>query len=429
MLAYPKFWGDSLMRKLSLLNGLPAAFVFLLAMSIGLPKTALCQLAGSATINGTVTDPSGSVVPGAAITIRNTDTGIERKTETSDAGIYNAAFLQPGHYQVEVSKAGFNSVLRKDLTLQVGQTMTVDLGLAVQTTQAEVTITAEAPVVDTEKTEVSQVVSQAAVNNLPVSGRRWDTFVLLTPNVTTDGTSGLVSYRGISGLYNSNTVDGANNNQALFSEARGRALSGAYVYSLDSIREYQVTASGYSAELGQAAGGVVNAVTKSGANDFHGDLFYYLRYPTWNALDPFPKSQGNYSQPIHQWQQFGASVGGPAIKDKLFYFFTYDGSRKVNPISYTSSTYNSSVHSLTCPTQVTASQCANANAFLFGLLGTYPRATNQDVGFGKLDYQLTPRNHLGTSFDFMNYRAPNAYQTSPSYNNSSLQAIGSYVFH
>jgi hypothetical protein len=145
--------------------------------------------------------------------------------------------------------------------------------MTVQTAQTEVTVTGEAPVVDADKTEVSQVVSEAAVSHLPIAGRRWDSFVLLTPNVTTDGTSGLVSYRGISGLYNSNTVDGANNNQALFSEARGRAISGAYVYSMDSIKEYQVSASNYSAELGQAAGGVVNAVTKSGANDFHGDLF------------------------------------------------------------------------------------------------------------------------------------------------------------
>jgi hypothetical protein len=417
------------MYRLCLIHRLPAAYVFLLAMSIGLPQAALSQTAGSATITGSVTDPSGSVVPAATVTIRNTDMGIERKTETSDAGVYTAAFLQPGHYEVEVAKAGFTSVLRKDLSLQVGQTLAIDLKMTVQSTQAEITVTGEAPVVDPEKTENSQVVSQAAVNNLPVSGRRWDTFVLLTPNVTTDGTSGLVSYRGISGLYNSNTVDGANNNQALFSEARGRAVSGAYVYSLDSIREYQVTASNYSAELGQAAGGVVNAVTKSGANDYHGDLFYYLRYPTWNALDPLPKSQGVYSQPIHQWQQFGASAGGPIVKDKLFFFATYDGSRKVNPVSYTSSTYNASVHALSCPAQVTATQCANANAFLSGLVGTYPRATNQDVGFGKLDYQVTPRNHLGTSFDFMNYRAPNAYSTAPSYNNSSLQTNGSYVYH
>ena len=417
------------MHNLCLSYRLPAAYVFLLAMSIVLPQAALAQTAGSATITGTMTDPSGSVVPGAAVTIRNTDTGTERKTETSDAGVYTAAFLQPGHYEVEVAKTGFTAVLRKDLSLQVGQTLSVDLRMAVESTQAEVTVTGEAPVVDPEKTENSQVVSQAAVNNLPVSGRRWDTFVLLTPNVTTDGTSGMVSYRGISGLYNSNTVDGANNNQALFSEARGRAVSGAYVYSLDSIREYQVTASNYSAELGQAAGGVVNAVTKSGTNDYHGDLFYYLRYPTWNALDPLPKSQGVYSQPIHQWQQFGASAGGPMLRDKLFFFATYDGSRKVNPVSYTSSTYNATLHALSCPAQVTATQCANANAFLSGLVGTYPRATNQDVGFGKLDYQITPRNHLGTSFDFMNYRAPNAYSTAPSYNNSSVLTNGSYVYH
>ncbi len=360
-------------------------------------------------------------MPGASITIKNVDTGIERKLDTNDAGNYVATFLQPGHYEVDVTKAGFAGVLRKDLVLQVGQTLALDLSMTVKSAQETVTVTGEAPVVDAEKTEVSQVVSQGAVNNLPVSGRRWDTFVLLTPNVTTDGTSGLVSYRGISGLYNSNTVDGANNNQALFSEARGRAISGAYVYSLDCIQEYQVTASNYSAELGQAAGGVVNAVTKSGANALHGDLFYYLRYPTWNALDPLPKSQGVYSQPIHQWQQFGASLGGPVIKDKLFYFVTYDGSRKVNPISYTSSTYTSSVRALTCPAQVTATQCANANAFLFGELGTFPRATNQDVGFGKVDYQINQRNHLGTSFDFMNYRAPNAYSTAPSYNNSLAQ--------
>ena len=413
-----------------LFQGLPAAFALLLAMSIGSPKTALCQTAGSATITGTVTDPSGSVVPGAAVTIHNTDTGIERKTQTSDAGIYTAAFLAPGHYQIEASKQGFTAVLRKDLTLQVGQTLSIDLAMAVQSTQAEVTVTGESPVVDTEKTEVSQVVSQAAVDNLPVSGRRWDTFVLLTPNVTTDGSSGMVSYRGISGLYNSNTVDGANNNQALFSEARGRAVSGAYVYSLDSIREYQVSASNYSAELGQAAGGVVNAVTKSGTNQFHGDLFYYLRYPTWNALDPLPKSNGIYSQPIHQWQQFGVSVGGPIIKDKLFFFATYDGSRKVNPVTYTSSSYTATNRTIACTSAaISPTQCANANAYLSGLLGTYPRATNQDVGFGKLDYQMTERHHLSTSMDFMNYRAPNAYSTAPSYNNDSIQTNGSYVYH
>ena len=403
------------------------------ALAIGLltilSSPAFGQLAGSATITGTVTDSSGGIVPAAEVVIRNIGTGIERKTETSDAGLYTAAFLQPGNYEVRVRKEGFAAFLRKDLTLQVGQTLTINVPLLVQAASQEVTVSGAAAIVDAEKTEVSQVISESAVGNLPIAGRRWDSFVLLTPNVTTDGTSGLVSYRGISGLYNSNTVDGANNNQAFFSEARGRAMMGSYVYSMDSIKEYQVSASNYSAELGQAAGGVVNAVTKSGTNAFHGDLFYYLRYPTWNALDPLPKSQGNYSQPIHQWQQFGGSLGGRIVKDRLFYFATYDGSRKVNPVAYTSNVFTPTLRALTCPAQLTSTQCANANAFLTGQTGSYRRGTSQDVAFGKLDYQATPRNHLSTSFDFMNYRAPNAYSASPTYNNNSLSTNGSYGLH
>jgi hypothetical protein len=417
------------MHTSNLLRGFLAASGLLLASLLAFPNRGFAQLAGSGTITGSVLDASGAVVPAADVSIRNTDTGIERKTQTTDAGVYTAAFLPPGHYEVQAGKTGFATVLHKGLTLQVGQMLTINVGLSVQAAQQQVTVTGEAPVVDVEKTEVSQVISESSVSNLPIAGRRWDSFVLLTPNVTTDGTSGLVSYRGISGLYNSNTVDGANNNQAFFSEARGRANSGAYVYSMDSIKEYQVSSSNYSAELGQAAGGVVNAVTKSGTNDLHGDLFYYLRYPTFNALDPYPKSRGTYSQPTHQWQQFGGSAGGSMIKDKLFYFATYDGSRKVNPVTYTSSVYSSTVNALPCPASVTPAQCANANAFLFSAQGSFPRATNQDVAFGRLDYQVTARNHLSTAFDFMNYRAPNAYSTAPSYNNSSLATNGSYVFH
>jgi hypothetical protein len=393
-----------------------------------LPATtpAFAQLSGSAAISGTITDASGSVVTGVAVTIRNTDTGTERQTESNAAGIYNATFLQPGHYDVQAAKTGFTTAVRKELVLQVGQTLAADFSLTVQASQTQVTITAESPLIDSDKTEQSQVVSSTAVSNLPIAGRRWDAFVLLTPNVTTDGTSGLVSYRGLSGLYNSNTVDGANNNQALFSEARGRAGSGVYVYSQDSINEYQVASSGYSAELGQAAGGVVNAVTKSGTNQIHGDVFYYLRYPTWNALDPLPKSTGIYTQPIHQWQQFGGSVSGPFIKDKLFGFFTYDGSRKVNPITYTTTTPAST---LVCPTQLTSVQCSAALGFLGGLPGTYPRATDNDVLFGKLDYQFNSRNHLSTSLDYANNTAPNGYSTAPSSNNDSIQTNGSYIYH
>jgi hypothetical protein len=385
---------------------------------------AFAQTAGSGSISGTVKDPAGAVVAGAAVVVHSTDTSADRNLTSNDAGLYSAAFLQPGHYTVTVSKTGFTKLERKDITLEVGRTLEIDFALTVQTGTETVTITSEVPVVDADKTEVSEEVSKNLIQNLPIAGRRWDNFVLLTPGVTTDG--GLVSYRGISGLYNNNMVDGANNNQAFFSEARGRSTV-PYGYSLDSLQEFQVSASNYSAEFGQAAGGVVNAVTKSGTNALHGDLFYYLRYPSLNALDSFNKSQGIYSQSTHQLQQFGGSAGGAAIKDKLFYFFTYDGFRKVFPIAYTTSTPASS---LACTNAlVTAAQCAAAKAYLSSLVGGDPRTGIQDLAFGKIDYQLNSRNHLSASFDWLDYHANNSYNTAATSNNNSVTANGPVVTH
>jgi hypothetical protein len=294
----------------------------------------------------------------------------------------------------------------------------------VQAASETVTVTGEQSVVDTEKTDNSQVVSQVGKDNLPMAGRNWAQFQLTAPNVTNDGGNGLASYRGVSGLYNSSNVDGTNNNQAFFSEQKGRTTL-PYVYSIDSIQEYQVAVSNYSAELGQAAGGVINAVTKSGTNLLHGDLFYYLRYPTLNALDPINKSRGIYTQPIHQQQQFGGSVGGPIIKDKLFYFLTYDGSRKVNPISYTSSgTYPQS-----CLAAIPSATCAAANAFIVSNLGAFPRFQSQDIAFGKLDYAVNSTNQLNASFNFDNFRSPNSYNTAVTSNNNSNSANGKAVTH
>jgi hypothetical protein len=394
-----------------------------LALLIGSGSALLAQSAGAGTITGVLMDPTGALLPDATVVVHNVDTGTDRSTASNSSGIYIAAFLQPGRYEITASKEGFTTVVRKDLTLQVGQTLRMDLTMPLRTVEQAVTITSEAPLLDLEKTEASQVVSSNMVDNLPIVGRRWDNFVLLTPGVTTDG--GLVSYRGISGLYNNNSVDGANNNQAFFSEARGRSTV-PYTYSIDSIGEFQVSASSYSAEFGQAAGGVVNAVTKSGTNDYHGDLFYFLRYPSLNALDSYQKSKGVYTQAVHQQQQFGGSTGGPIIKNKLFYFLTYDGSRKVYPISYTST----AKFPLACTaTQVTAAQCASANAYLSSLIGSYPRTGVQDVAFGKLDYQLNQSNRLSANFNFDDFHAPNGYTASATSNNNSITANGPAVTH
>ena len=228
--------------------------------------------------------------------------------------------------------------------MTVGQTVTLDYSLPPASVSSTVEVSADAPLIDPEQTAVAQTIGAQMINNLPVASRNWSSFALSTTNVTNDGSSGLVSYRGISGLYNSNLVDGANNNQALFSEARGRASGAPYVYSLDSIKEFQVDTAVYSAEFGQAAGGQSQRHHPFRKQYLHGDLFYCLRYPTLNALDSYNKSQGLkpggnpvlLTPTVRQQQQFGGSVGGPIIQNKLFYFFTYDGFRRVAPVLYTS---------------------------------------------------------------------------------------------
>ena len=412
---------------------LKSAFVlrilFLLTIALLLLQVANAQTA-TGSITGTVTDPSGLPIVDAGVVVRNTDTNTESHFVTNSDGVYVAPYLQPGAYEVTTNKEGFQTVLAKNVAVHVGESLTINLRLAIRTEATTVTVTEEAPVLETDKTSNSQTVSQKQIEGLPIAARRWENFVLLTPAVTTDGNSGLSSFRGLSSLYNGNSVDGANNSQAFFSEARGRAIIVSYVYSADSIKEFQVANSNYSAELGQAAGGVVNAVTKSGTNVLHGDLFWNLRYPDLNALDPLGKSRGIFTQTVHQQNQFGGSVSAPIIKDKLFFFGTYDGFRKVNPILYTSTQPISTINSFVCPAAVSASACANAKAYITTQnLGAFPRNLKQDVFLGKFDYQLNQNNHLSAVFNFQNWQEPYGYNTSPTVNNGGATQNGNGATH
>ena len=395
----------------------------------------LAQDAGFGSISGTVTDPNHSVVAGATVSVIQTDTGIRRDLQTTSAGTYSATFLKPGRYEVLISAPGFATVHRTGLTVPVGQILTIDVELPVAAAQSTVTITGDAPLIDTEKIGASQEIGSTLLSNLPINGRRFDEVVLLTPNVAPDGTSGLIAYRGVSGLYNTNLIDGANNNQAFFSEARGRAIGAPYVYSTDSIQEFQSAASSYGAEFGQAAGGQINAVSKSGTNQYHGDLFYYLRYPTLNALDPYGKAHKLLTQPIHQQHQFGGSVGGPILHDKLFFFFTYDGFRKVNPIVYLS---NFNFAAYTCSPLLTTAQCQagldymqgnTAGMFGYKNQGIFPRLVKQDIFFPKLDWQVDQKNHVSAEFNWQNFNEPNGYNTSNTVTNGGVTQNGTSNFH
>jgi hypothetical protein len=439
---------------------------------------AKAQTSGAGTITGAVTDANQAVIPGAQVVVTNTDTGIAHAFTSNDAGIYTAPFLLPGHYKVYATANNFNKVETTGITLQVGQVLTINLTLKISSASTTVEVSGTSQILDTEKTEVSQVVDNQLVQNLPVAARNWSYFVLLTPNVTQDGGTGLISFHGISGLYNQNYVDGANNNEMLFSEARGRSSGAPYVYSLDSIKEFQAETSNYSVEFGQAAGGQVNAITKSGTNSLHGDLFYYLRYPDLNALDPYSKFQALHNgatsflltQPIHQQQQFGGSAGGPIIKDRLFYFFTYDGYRKVGRVLYSDSNQISTTASGTYDpavkansTLVTPSQCPTAdNVNYQSYLAANPTVTpayisdaectagitflqsvaniatgdappsrflKQNLFFPRVDYHINAKNDAFVDFNFVDTDSTNGYSTANTFTNSSPSTNGPTSYH
>jgi hypothetical protein len=419
------------------------------------------QNAALGNVSGDVRDPQGALVPDVTVVVTNTGTGASRTLTTDSHGHYAASFLQPGQYEIVIGGGSFGKIDQKNVAVTVGSTATVDANLRTADVTTSVVVTTEAPLLDTDKVDFSQSVSQVLVSNLPVNGRRWDNFVLLTPNVAPDGNTGLIAFRGVSGLYNTNLVDGANNQQAFFSEARGRSIGAPYVYPLDAIQEFESSVTGYSAEFGQAAGGIVNAITKSGGNKFHGDIFEYYRTPGFNALDALNKYNGRITnnpyllvQPVKVQNQFGASVGGPIIKDKLFFHATYDGYRKVNPITYLS-TYNngsSSIAGLTglCDqhtgtpyspdggvtrypstiTNVSPAQCSAAVSFIQNkLLGAYARNATQDIYFPRLDYQLNSKTHLSASYLFENFKQPNGYNTSTTVSNGSVTQNGTQNFH
>ncbi len=178
--------------------------------------------AGTGSISGVVTDPSGAVIPNVQVSVRNVGTNATRTVSTNEVGRYEVIALQPGSYEVIAAKSGFATLVRRGLTIDIGEKAVVDLSLSVSATVETVNVVEDSPIVETDKTQVSTVINLNDMMNLPLNGRRWDAFVMTTPGATNDGGFGLITFRGISGLYNNNMIDGMDNNQAFFSEAKGR---------------------------------------------------------------------------------------------------------------------------------------------------------------------------------------------------------------
>jgi hypothetical protein len=311
---------------------------FVLSLILGLSAIAFGQSTVAGAIGGVVTNPNKEVVPNAAVTVRNTETNKEDAATTDDQGRFKVPGLQPGTYAITINGAGF-SPYTQEATVEVGRETNINAALSIgPVSGGTIEVTADAPVINTSQQDFSSNINQTSISELPINGRRWSNFALLTPGAVPDGTFGLISFRGISGLLNNNTIDGGDNNQAFFAEERGRTRI-SYSISQSAIREFQVNTSSYSAEYGRSAGGVVNAVTKSGTNEFHGDAFYFQRNNKWGARNPRSFITQNVSgvftpvafKPVDVRHQFGGTIGGPIVKDKAFFFFSYDEQRRNFP--------------------------------------------------------------------------------------------------
>lgn len=368
--------------------------------------------AGLSAITGSVHDSSGAAVAGATITVTNEAKGIRREMESNGAGVFNAPALIPAPgYSLEVARPGFANFITKDISLTVGQTLNIPVFLEVATAAATLEVTADAPVVDADKTGVAASVDQTLIENLPSNGRRVDNFVLGTsPAVTNDGDFGLLSFRGVA-MGNSFLTDGNDTTESFYNENAGRTRIGSQI-SADAVQEFQVLSDGFAAEFGRAMGGVVNTVTRSGGNDLHGTAYWFWRNHSLEALDRY---SAGLAVPEHR-QTIGASVAGPLIRNKLFYFLNYDYTGRNFPAINRIQNGQISPDGNTIPASLctaTASQCAAAIAFIRKQMNvTVPRTYDQAIGFGKLDWHPTGKDSFSFDANVMHWVSPNGIQTA-----------------
>ncbi len=293
-----------------------AALVFV-AVSAG----QLLAQSAMGSIAGTVVDTSGAALPGATVTVTNLNTNVARTATSGANGGVAFALLPVGRYSVTADIARFTPTKVADVNVTVGGTASLKLVLNLAGVKATVQVVGEAPLLEPKRSENSSVVGETAIQNLPTNGRNFIDFVLTTPGVVADVRLGDISFAGQRGTLNSLIVDGADNNNTFFGQALGRTGSGRapYPFSQDAVKEFEVNRNAYSAEYRRAGGAVINVVTKSGTNEFHGSGFFFYRDKSLNAKDYIDEINNRVKAPYH-YDQYGVSLGGPLVKDKLFFF-------------------------------------------------------------------------------------------------------------
>ncbi len=275
-------------------------------------------------IQGTVVDPNGAIVNGAAVNVKNTETGFERTVSSNSDGFFSAPLLPLGKYRVTATASGFSNTILENVQLSVGQTLTLRIEMKIGGGVTTVDVSAEGEVVETGRTELSTRINERSVENLPINRRDFSRFALLTPGVSiVQGPDGdEISINGQKGIQNNISIDGADANNPFFGEQRGGQRP-AFTISLESVKEFQVVPVGASAEFGRSSGGFINVVTKSGTNEFSGAAFLFFRNQSLSSQNPDAVDAGLPTEDFRNYQ-FGGNVGGPIKRDRAFFFVAYE---------------------------------------------------------------------------------------------------------
>jgi hypothetical protein len=315
----------------------------LFTVSACLPVARLsAQTTTQGAISGTVEDPSGAVVGSATVSIRNLGTNATVQLTADGSGYFNAPLLEPGTYTVTVSAQGFAGYRADNVVVVVGQVTSVLPHLALSSSTTEVVVNEQTPVMNLESPDFSDTLNTVALQSIPINNRRWSSLAMTTPGVVSDGNGfGLVSIRGVSPILNNVEIDGADDNSAFWAEERGRTRE-AYSTSGNEVREFAVNTGVYSAEFGRAAGGVLTSVTKSGANQIHGEAYFFDRESNWAAYNDWTEvgvynpttnaTTEEHIKPEDLRKIYGFTAGGALIPDKLFWMYTYDQHTHVFPV-------------------------------------------------------------------------------------------------
>jgi Carboxypeptidase regulatory-like domain/TonB-dependent Receptor Plug Domain len=365
---------------------------FLAALAVTQGLVFAQSQANTGAIEGIVNDPSGRVVSAAQVTVTNLGTNFTRALTTDAEGRFRGLLLPLGPYKVTVKAANFGTLVREGLDLAVGQTISLTLTLSISQVEQVVSVSAEAPILESGRVESSTYLDQRSVHDLPNNGRNFLSLVPLTPGVSiVQGPDGdEISINGQKGINNNVSIDGADDNNPFFGEQRGGQRP-AFTVSLDAIKEFQVVSDSAPAEFGRSSGGFINVVTKSGTNTLHGTLHEYQK---WTGLTS-RLSDGTRLSGFAQ-EQFGGTLGGAIKKDKLFYFAAFDQ-------QFFTQTKQNNPNRID-PTLVAffASKFQDPNEN-----GPITRENNATATLGKIDWYASPKNLFTARYNFAHARQPN----------------------